>query len=113
MLARGGNPNGEAALLKLLSNADTADIVRASALSELANAPSQKSVAAAIDALADENPLVQIAALKLAEFLPPRERFDHVGRLLDAPVRAVRHEASRTLADTPTDLLNEKTVSRT
>jgi len=107
-LARRGNPNGEAALLKLLSEIDTADIVRASALLELANAPSQESVAVAIDALADENPLVQIAALKLAEFLPPRERFGHVGRLLDAPVRAVRHEASRTLADTPTDLLNEK-----
>ncbi|HIA48663.1 MAG TPA: hypothetical protein EYN96_12030, partial [Candidatus Hydrogenedentes bacterium] len=105
-LARSGNPNGESALLALLSKTDTPDIVRASALSELANAPSRESVAAAIDALADENPLVKIAALRLTQFMPPGDRFSLVSPLLDDPIGVVRHEASRMLADVPPNLLN-------
>jgi Tfp pilus assembly protein PilF len=105
-LARSGNPRGESALLALLHEAETPDIVRASALSELANTPTRESVAAAIDALADGNPLVRSAALRLAQFLPAQERFGHVGPLLNDPIGVVRHEASRTLADTPLNQLN-------
>lgn len=106
--ARSGDPNGQAALVALLNEMDIPDIVRASAFSELANTPTRESVAAAIDALADGNPLVRSAALKLTQYLPADERFGHVGPLLNDSVGAVSHEASRMLSDVPPNLFGEE-----
>lgn len=107
-LARSGSPKGESELLALFREAETPNIVRASALAELANNPTQESVAAAIDALADGDPMVRSAALRLAQFIPPQERFGHVSPLLNDPIRTVRYEASRTLADVPSTPLTRE-----
>jgi len=53
---------------------------------------------------ADTRPLVRLAAVQVAEALPPPERARAVGALLADPLRSVRIEAARVLAGTQRQL---------
>lgn len=109
--ARAGDPDGAEKLLKLLARRDTPerqtpDIVRATALSLLAQYPSDQSAAALEKALADRNPLIRTTA---ARFWSPRDGEQFLRKmtpLLKDPRRSVRLAVAERLVDVPARRLN-------
>jgi Flp pilus assembly protein TadD len=97
-------PGADAALVALARDADTAGIVRGTALSLLVAPAAPGARAALAAAVADADPLVRLGALEAAGRLPPPERVGLFAPLLRDPLRAVRVEAARALADAPADL---------
>ena len=76
--ARQGLPEAEPLLLKILSHRDTPDIVQATAISFLTQYPGDKSVAARVDALGDNNPLMRLAAVRC---VPQLDALQLIGQL--------------------------------
>jgi Flp pilus assembly protein TadD len=97
---------------RTLEDAGEPAIVRATALSELARIPGALGRDAIEPATDDADPLLRIAAARAGEVLPPRERVAALAPLLSDPVRAVRIEAARTLADAPESTLTPAQRSR-
>jgi predicted CXXCH cytochrome family protein len=93
-----GGPDAAARLARLAGDPAQPAIVRATALERLARRPGSEAVSSAMAAAADDDPSVRLAAVRVAEALPARERAALAGPALADPVRAVRLEAARLLA---------------
>jgi tetratricopeptide (TPR) repeat protein len=99
-LATGAAP----ALAALATDKNAAGIVRATALHLLSRQPDPTTLRAIRSALADPDPLVRLGAAEAVEPIPPGLRLTLAQPLLRDPVRGVRIEAARVLADVPADL---------
>ena len=97
-LARSGAPQAEIALISVITDQQTPDIARATAISELSPFLSPISGEVLQTALTDRSPLVRHASLGALEALPPENRYPFAARLLSDPVLAVRIEAARVSA---------------
>jgi tetratricopeptide (TPR) repeat protein len=98
---RRGLPQADALLVTLAADATLPAIARATALS-LLRAPSEPEAASALAAgLRHADPLLRLGALEASERVDPHSRRVLVKPLLRDPVRAVRSEAARLLADVP------------
>jgi len=86
-----------ASLASIANDVATAPIARASAIARLALAGGADATIAQRAAL-DAQPLVRLAAVRLAEALPPQEQARVLATLLTDPLRAIRIEAARALA---------------
>ena len=86
-------------LARLAGDTSQPAIARATALEDLANYPSRKTVEAARAGLNDRDALVRRASVGTLAMLPPAQRLPLAAPLLDDPVRTVRMEAAYTLAD--------------
>ncbi len=104
---RADKPGAEQMLAALVRDADSPDIARATALSTLASYISRDSFDTLQLGLIDENPMLRVAAMELLLRLPPVMRAQLAFPLLEDPVRGVRMEAARVLADIPPGKLTE------
>jgi predicted CXXCH cytochrome family protein len=104
--ARTGSPGAAALLQALARDAGQPGIARASAIARLAPATSTESNAVVRASLRDPDPLVRRAAVAALEHANVAVRTELVAPLLDDPIRAVRMEAARVLADIATDGLS-------
>lgn len=98
-----GAERGEPASLRKLASiaVDPAEppLVRASALARLSREPSAGAVAALRAGARDEDPLVRLSAAAGLGAADPATRLEVLTPLLADPLRAVRSEATRALAD--------------
>jgi len=95
--AEAGDPSVEPDLARLAADAREPSIVRASAAARLAElGPFDPALAGEL--AGDPDPLVRLAATRLAEALPPDARAGQVAPLLKDPRRSVRIQTARTLA---------------
>src|SRR5262249_46518924 len=97
-------PNGEAQLVSLAGDATTPAIARATAVSLLRHR-SMASIHALERAASDPEALIRLAAVGAIDSLGLDSRLALLGPLPDDPVRAVRIEAARALADAPAERL--------
>ena len=105
---RDASPDAEQKLVTLIRDTASPDIARATALSVLAPYLSRKSFDTLQLGLADDNPLLRVAAVDLLQQLSPTLRARLAFPLLEDPVRGVRIEAARALADIPPGALADK-----
>ena len=96
--ARNSSVGAQPDLLELALDVGQAGIVRATALSLVAAAPTAAFRDAVEVAVRDRDPLVRQAAMTPLEAVDPAARPALMGPLLDDPVRGVRIEAARLLA---------------
>ncbi len=94
--AEAGRPDAVASLATIANDLARSPIVRASALER--SAPYGGDAATTRKAARDAQPLVRLAAVQLAETLPPQEQIPILGLLLADPLRAIRIEAARASA---------------
>ncbi len=106
--ARNGHPDAEQILAALIRDADMPDIARATALSAMASHLSRDSLDTLQIGIADDNPMLRVAAIEAMRPLSPAMRARMAFPLLEDPVRAVRMEAAVALADIPRGELPEK-----
>lgn len=99
--ARAGTPTVRADLLRLTQDRLYPAMVRATAVSLLDRYPGQDSQAAIVKALEDEESVVRREAADLSDQLLPDERVRRLAPLLQDPVKGVRTQAARALAETP------------
>ena len=99
--ARQGHQEAEPLLLKILSHRGTPEIVQATAISLLSQYPGDKSVAARVSALGDENPLIRLTAVRCVPQLDALQWIEQLSPLLSDPVRSVRSAAAWRLAGLP------------
>jgi tetratricopeptide (TPR) repeat protein len=97
-------PNAEAQLVSLTGDTAAPAIARATAVSLLRHR-SVASIRALERAASDSEPLVRLAAAGAGDSLDLDSRLSLLGRLLQDPLRAVRIEAARALADAPAERL--------
>ena len=93
--ARRGDPGAAALLTALVDDTSQPAIVRATGLQMLGRRASRSTVGRA---LADDDPLVRLAALGVVETFEPSMRPPAALPLLEDPVRMVRGEAAKVLA---------------
>jgi tetratricopeptide (TPR) repeat protein len=91
-------PGAAGALVRLLGDAVMPGIVRATAVSLLAQSLSPQSLNAVESALADGDPLVRMAAVSVLEAVEPHTRLRLAAPRLRDAIRVVRLEAARILA---------------
>ena len=94
--AEAGRPDAVASLATIANDLAKSPIVRASALER--SVPYGGDTATTQKAARDAQPLVRLAAVRLAETLPPQEQIRILGPLLADPLRAIRIEAARASA---------------
>ncbi len=99
-----GLPGAERALLGVADDRSQPAIVRATALALLASQGGPGSADAVRRGLTDPDPLVRLGALEAAEGFEPAARLAAARPLLRDPLRALRIEAARLLADVPPNL---------
>jgi tetratricopeptide (TPR) repeat protein len=99
--ARTDRPEARELLLKVVADAATPAIARATALLQLQGRPSADVAAAMAAGLADPDPMVRLAALGGLDALPPDQRWRQASPLLSDPIRMVRLQAANTLAEGP------------
>lgn len=92
-------------LLELARDETSPSIIRATALLESRRFPSHDTLESAITALASEDSLLRLGAVRSLEYLPAPHRFQVLRRLVQDPVKAVRIEVARTLAGAPLERL--------
>ncbi|WP_428099109.1 tetratricopeptide repeat protein [Candidatus Rariloculus sp.] len=85
-------------LERVVTDAQTPAIARATAVSLLGNQLDDTVLDLVGLALLDDDPIVQLAALDVVPGVPENLRIDFAQRLLDAPLRALRSSAARALA---------------
>jgi tetratricopeptide (TPR) repeat protein len=95
-------------LRKLLVDEKRPAFIRASAASSLQGYGSPETMQAASGTLADGSPLVRAMSAVLLGALPPPQRVERLGPLLNDPVRAVRHIAARSLLSARDSLTNDQ-----
>ena len=110
--ARLGLPNAPNHLVELITDQQQPAIVRATGLSLLPSNLGPMSLAAYRAGLADEDPLVRLAAVQALEPFPLPQRWQAAAALLADPTRAVRIEAARLLAAVPRNALNAQDGER-
>ena len=96
---RRGEPGARAKLAALAGDPAAPVIARATALSMLGGRHDRRSVEAIVTGLEHGDPLMRVYALRAVAGLPAGARVTMVGPLLSDPVRAVRIEAARAIAD--------------
>lgn len=94
-------PGASAGLAALLGDPAQPALVRASSAARLRQPGRAEDWQALRQALSDPSPLVRRAALGALEGLPPGPRGEWLAPLLSDPLRSVRSEAARLLADVP------------
>lgn len=92
-------------LLSLAHDEDTPSIIRATALLESGRFPSRETVQSASIALNSSAPLIRLGAVRSLDFLPPPDRYRLLQPLIRDPVKSVRTEVARKLADVPVEQL--------
>jgi Flp pilus assembly protein TadD len=97
-------PNADTRLIGLIGDTTAPAVARATAVS-LLHHRSVASIQAIERAARDPEPLVRLAAVGAADSLGLDSRLSLLGRLLDDPLRAVRIDAARALADAPAERL--------
>ena len=97
-------PNADAQLVGLAADAGAPGIARATAVT-LLHPRSAASILAIERAASDPDPLVRLAAVGAAGSLSLDSRVSILSRLLDDPLRAIRIDAARALADAPAERL--------
>jgi len=103
--ARAGDTSAADELRAIAKDPGLPAIVRATAL-ELIRNTSGRGGDALRKALRDPEPLVRAAAAASLDTLPPGERVEAGGHLLEDPSRSVRVEAAQKLADLPRSALS-------
>ena len=103
--AREGNQEALQELIRLAEDRLYPAIVRATALELMRTYRDDRILEALRRAFGDEEPLVRQTAVASSDFFQDRERAELIGPLLWDPVRAVRIEAARNLAEVPSDML--------
>ena len=93
-----GLPNASQMLTKIAQNKDMPDIIRASALSRMANYPDRNTVVAIVRSVRDEEPLKRQAAIEAASGFAIAERYRMLKPLLTDKHMPVRAAAARELA---------------
>ena len=83
-------------------------IVRASALIQLAQLAPQKAIRLSQKLLSENDPQIRTTAVMVMEGAPLRDRLGQVAPLLQDPLRSVRAEAARVLADVGQGALPEE-----
>lgn len=96
-----GRPGAASLLTSLARDGDQPAIARATALGRLGPAATGPALDAVRAGLADADPLVRRSAVTALEQADPAGRSDLLAPLLRDPVRAVRMDAARALADVP------------
>jgi predicted CXXCH cytochrome family protein len=96
---RRGEPGAAAKLAALARDPAVPMIARATALSMLGGYRDRNSIEAVVAGLESDQPLMRIQALRAAAGLPANARVPLIGPRLSDPVRAVRIEAARAIAD--------------
>jgi len=109
--ARKGNANARALLAEQISNIETPDIARATAISNLSRYLDQSTFTIIQQGLQDEGAMVRMASIGALEGLQPVMLVQLVFPLLDDPVRSVRIEAARVLAPVPVGQLQGEQLS--
>ncbi len=99
--ARDGHPGVGRMLADLIRDAETPAIARATALSAMTDHLSRDSLDTLQIGISDSDPLLRLAAIDAMRPLPPAMQVRMAYPLLEDPVRAVRMEAARVLADIP------------
>jgi tetratricopeptide (TPR) repeat protein len=94
-------PGATAGLVALLTDPAQPPLVRASSATRLRQPSRAEDWQALRQALSDPSPLVRRAALGALEGLPPAPRGEWLAPLLTDPLRSVRSETARLLADVP------------
>lgn len=102
---RSGAPGAEAQLRALVLDRSQPAIARATAMTLLPRVLGPAALDAYPAALGDPEPLVRIGALRALDPFPPEQRLAAALPLLRDPLRAVRIEAARAVADAPADRL--------
>jgi tetratricopeptide (TPR) repeat protein len=105
LAGRQRRPEAEGKLLALLEDRGMPAIARATAVSLLGRRLSPALVAPLERALADQDPLLRMAAVQALSTLPETERPRLLGPLLLDEVRSVRIDAARALAASPRESL--------
>ena len=96
---RGGAADAPGALARLAADGGQPAIARATAVSMMGNYLSPVTAPTVNAALRDPEPMLRLAALNAIQGVPPKERALIAEHLLDDPVRGVRIETARVLAD--------------
>ena len=109
--ARKGNANAGALPAEQISNIETPDIARASAISGLSSYLDQATFTVIQQGLKDKDAMVRMASVGALEGLQPAMLVQLVFPLLDDPVRSVRIEAARVLAPVPVGQLQGERLS--
>jgi Tfp pilus assembly protein PilF len=104
--ARRGKPGAASLLTTLAADATSPTIARATAVNELSHYASPDAVPAIKTALADNDPLMRVAALDALLAFPPEVRGPMAAPLADDPVLDVRVKAGRALAAVPDNQLD-------
>ncbi|WP_246533167.1 ammonia-forming cytochrome c nitrite reductase subunit c552 [Pseudomonas lalucatii] len=105
-------PGAAAALARLLTDPAQPALVRASSAARLGAQARHVDRLALRESLGDSSPLVRRAVISSLEWLPAGERGEWLAPLLSDPVRSVRSEAARLLADVPLPQAQKKTFER-
>jgi len=106
---RGGLPEADKDLIRLADDRLFPAIVRATALSLLSRYPGQQSIDALERSLSDEQALVRHSAVRHLVSPDPDKHLQLVAPLLYDPVKAVRIEAARSLAEIPPEKMSGAT----
>lgn len=91
-------PNSSFMLTKIAQNKNFPDIIRASALSRLANTPDNNAIVAIVRAVKEDEPLKRQAAIVAAMPYEISQRWRMINSLLDDSRLPIRSEAARALA---------------
>lgn len=110
--AERSEPGASAALAALLSDPAQPELVRASSAVRLRQRSQTPDVQALRQALEDASALVRRAALGSLEALPAEQRAEWLAPLLADPIRSVRSEAARLLADVPLPAAQQAAFAR-
>lgn len=105
-------PEGEQHLIDLTLRHSTPSIVKATAIDLLGNYPSSASESARREALNDADPLIRLAAVRVAPGNNGETLVASLAPLVDDPERAVRVAAATRLAQVPPQLLGRLTDSQ-
>lgn len=109
--ARRADPSVLAELSDIALDPDYSFIVRATAL-EYLQGYGQAGVEPTIESLNDKNAMIRLMAVSNTSQYSPRLRFAALTPLLNDPVRAVRMEVARAVADIPESAFDERELAQ-
>jgi len=104
--ARTDQLNAEKLLLEAANDKVTPGIIRATAVHEMAQNLSSRSLQNIVSMLHDKDPLVRAASISAIDVLPPKQRLELGYNLLMDENKMVRLAAAQSLAIMPADLLS-------
>ncbi|MFT5371838.1 MAG: putative CXXCH cytochrome family protein [Lysobacterales bacterium] len=105
--ARAGAPGAGSALASLILDPQTPDIAQATAVFELRQYLDASTIGALRSALADESPLVRMAAVRATDAIPIANRLPYAGPLLQDDSLVVRTGSAGVLAGVSRGQMNE------